>query len=249
MSDYSFTALSQDFFAPHNAQQLDPADLDLAAGGPGGSAGQLRHGASTPHGGRWQGERALPARPRQPRRHRHLSGPGRAGDSQTISRRVALRPPRGLGSQLAPGSGPGAASWATDRLDVFVRGTDNALWHKWWDGAPISRAGCQSARRESHLRPHRRLLGTRSPRRLRPRHRQRALAPDLGRKPVAGRRAVEPAGWGQSPGRRPPRPITSCAGPTAPSGGWNWSRPEPGATTQERHGRLRCAARPRAGGG
>ncbi|GAG87462.1 unnamed protein product, partial [marine sediment metagenome] len=21
------------------------------------------------------------------------------------------------------------------RLDVFVRGTDNALWYKWWDGA------------------------------------------------------------------------------------------------------------------
>jgi hypothetical protein len=21
-----------------------------------------------------------------------------------------------------------------NRIDVFVRGTDNALWHKWWDG-------------------------------------------------------------------------------------------------------------------
>ena len=32
-------------------------------------------------------------------------------------------------------SGPAAASWAEDRLDVFVKGTDNAVWHLWWDGA------------------------------------------------------------------------------------------------------------------
>ena len=31
-------------------------------------------------------------------------------------------------------SGARVASWGPDRLDVFVRGTDNALWHKWWDG-------------------------------------------------------------------------------------------------------------------
>ena len=31
-------------------------------------------------------------------------------------------------------SGPGVCSWSADRLDVFVRGTDNALYHKWWDG-------------------------------------------------------------------------------------------------------------------
>jgi hypothetical protein len=31
-------------------------------------------------------------------------------------------------------SGPGVASWAENRLDVFVRGTDNALHHKAWDG-------------------------------------------------------------------------------------------------------------------
>ena len=29
-------------------------------------------------------------------------------------------------------SAPAASSWAANRLDVFVRGTDNALWHKWW---------------------------------------------------------------------------------------------------------------------
>ena len=26
------------------------------------------------------------------------------------------------------------AAWGPDRLDIFVRGTDNALWHLWWDG-------------------------------------------------------------------------------------------------------------------
>jgi hypothetical protein len=25
-------------------------------------------------------------------------------------------------------------SWAANRLDVFIQGTDNALWHKWFDG-------------------------------------------------------------------------------------------------------------------
>jgi hypothetical protein len=24
------------------------------------------------------------------------------------------------------------ASWGPNRLDVFVRSTDNAMWHKWW---------------------------------------------------------------------------------------------------------------------
>jgi hypothetical protein len=32
-------------------------------------------------------------------------------------------------------SAPAAASWAPNRLDTFVRGTDNALYHKWWDGS------------------------------------------------------------------------------------------------------------------
>jgi hypothetical protein len=29
-------------------------------------------------------------------------------------------------------SGPGVCSWAPDRRDVFVRGTDDALWHRWY---------------------------------------------------------------------------------------------------------------------
>jgi hypothetical protein len=35
-----------------------------------------------------------------------------------------------MGGALAPGSGPGAASWGPARLDVFVRGGNDALYHK-----------------------------------------------------------------------------------------------------------------------
>src|SRR5699024_3117652 len=37
-----------------------------------------------------------------------------------------------LGGTIA--SAPAAASWQPNRLDVFARGTDNALWHIWWNG-------------------------------------------------------------------------------------------------------------------
>ena len=37
-----------------------------------------------------------------------------------------------LGGQLV--GGPAASSWGSGRIDVAVRGTDNALWHKWYDG-------------------------------------------------------------------------------------------------------------------
>ncbi len=30
---------------------------------------------------------------------------------------------------------PTVVSWGSDRLDVFVLGTDSALYHKWWDGS------------------------------------------------------------------------------------------------------------------
>ena len=29
--------------------------------------------------------------------------------------------------------GASSASWSSNRIDVFVRGTDNALWHIWFD--------------------------------------------------------------------------------------------------------------------
>ncbi|MEO6603869.1 MAG: C1 family peptidase [Polyangiaceae bacterium] len=31
-------------------------------------------------------------------------------------------------------SKPNAVSWAANRIDVVARGTDSAVWHKWWDG-------------------------------------------------------------------------------------------------------------------
>jgi spore germination protein YaaH len=37
-----------------------------------------------------------------------------------------------LGGGLS--SAPDVASWGSNRLDVFARGTDNALYHRWWDG-------------------------------------------------------------------------------------------------------------------
>jgi len=30
-------------------------------------------------------------------------------------------------------SGPGVSSWGSGRLDMFARGTDNAVWHRWFD--------------------------------------------------------------------------------------------------------------------
>jgi hypothetical protein len=39
-------------------------------------------------------------------------------------------PPPGI----AAGSSPSVSSWAANRLDVFVLGTDDAIWHAWWDG-------------------------------------------------------------------------------------------------------------------
>ncbi len=35
---------------------------------------------------------------------------------------------------IASGSGPAVSSWEANRLDVFVRGADNSIWHAWWDG-------------------------------------------------------------------------------------------------------------------
>ena len=32
-------------------------------------------------------------------------------------------------------SSPDAASWASNRIDVFAVGEDDALWHRWWDGS------------------------------------------------------------------------------------------------------------------
>ena len=43
-----------------------------------------------------------------------------------------------LGGQIPAGTGPAACSWGSGRLDVFVQGTDGALWHKWYTGTSWS---------------------------------------------------------------------------------------------------------------
>ena len=32
-------------------------------------------------------------------------------------------------------SAPAVVSWGPDRIDVFYRGGDNALWHRAWNGS------------------------------------------------------------------------------------------------------------------
>ena len=29
---------------------------------------------------------------------------------------------------------PDAVSWGHNRIDAFAPGTDNHMWHRWWDG-------------------------------------------------------------------------------------------------------------------
>ena len=38
-----------------------------------------------------------------------------------------------LGGKMT--AAPAVASWAANRLDCFILGTDKTLWHKWWDGS------------------------------------------------------------------------------------------------------------------
>ncbi len=44
-----------------------------------------------------------------------------------------------IGGQISsdPESGPSVSSWGPRRLDVFVRGTDNAVWRKWSDDGGV----------------------------------------------------------------------------------------------------------------
>ena len=30
---------------------------------------------------------------------------------------------------------PECVSWSSNRIDCFARGTDRAMWHRWWDGS------------------------------------------------------------------------------------------------------------------
>jgi IPT/TIG domain len=53
-----------------------------------------------------------------------------AGDSSGAGTWSGWEP---LGGAFGASSEPGAVSWGRDRIDVFVRGTDSALWHRWWN--------------------------------------------------------------------------------------------------------------------
>jgi hypothetical protein len=69
-------------------------------------------------------------------------GPTVVGPKAPVPRRLLLRIWTGplaawtstesLGGTLT--SQPAVASWAAGRYDVFVRGADNAVWHRWFSG-------------------------------------------------------------------------------------------------------------------
>ena len=78
---------------------------------------------------------------------------------------------------------PRIVSWGANRLDVFVLGTDRALYHKWWNG---SAWGPSLTGYEWHRRCVRRStgggrLGPEPPGRLRDRHRPGAVSQVVGR--------------------------------------------------------------------
>lgn len=64
--------------------------------------------------------------------HRNLEADDVAGIQALYGSRTRWSNWESLGGGLA--SGPGVCSWANGRLDVFVKGLDNALWHKWFSG-------------------------------------------------------------------------------------------------------------------
>jgi hypothetical protein len=55
------------------------------------------------------------------------------GFEQVVADLQTYYPPTSSGGMLASGTGPAVSSWAAERLDVFTVGTDNALWHKWFE--------------------------------------------------------------------------------------------------------------------
>jgi len=63
-------------------------------------------------------------------------GGGAAELWQLLASRFAPGPWTSLGGGLT--SSPAASSWSAGRADVFVRGTDNALYHSTWNGSALS---------------------------------------------------------------------------------------------------------------
>ena len=62
--------------------------------------------------------------------HRNLEPDDIAGIQQIYGRRTNWSNWESLGGGLT--SDPAVSSWSSGRLDTFVRGGDNALWHKWY---------------------------------------------------------------------------------------------------------------------
>ncbi len=65
--------------------------------------------------------------------HRQLESDDIAGIQALYGMRSRWSGWENLGGILS--SGIGVSSWAANRLDCFVRGTDNAMYHKWWNGS------------------------------------------------------------------------------------------------------------------
>ena len=72
---------------------------------------------------------------------------------------------------------PEAVAWGRNRLDIFVVGTDHAVYHKWWDGAAWgpSLTGYEYLGGIIHTRPKVVAVGRQPARRVRHRHRFGAL--------------------------------------------------------------------------
>ena len=64
--------------------------------------------------------------------HRKLENDDIAGIQSIYGAKTKWSGWEKLGGYLS--SGPAVCSWAPGRLDTFVRGGDNALWHKWYSG-------------------------------------------------------------------------------------------------------------------
>ena len=61
-----------------------------------------------------------------------------ARPSGALSAQVVGRPVAGRGgsrSAADSSASPAAVSWGSNRIDVFVRGTNDAMWHRFWGGA------------------------------------------------------------------------------------------------------------------
>ena len=97
-----------------------------------------------------------------------------------------------------------ASSWGPNRIDCFAKGTDNALYHRWWDGAAWG--GWESLGGTILEAPDCVELGAEPHRLLRPRHRRGDVAPLVGRLApgAAGRASAAPSSTSPtaSPGGR-----------------------------------------------